>query len=126
MIQAARRANVGAGRSLNDPVEPIDAVRAMACKIGKMAVSSPKLAIGFEVRLVHPYMTASGLVCHNARVKWFQNSGREQFCPFKRQFRVLSDQSLGIQRLNCRFWWVFQLSAFNESQIAHTWLLSKS
>ena len=49
MIQAARRAKVGAGRSLNDPVEPIDAVRAMACKIGKMAVSSPKLAIRFEV-----------------------------------------------------------------------------
>ena len=49
MIQAARRANVGAGRSLNDPVESIDAVRAMACKIGKMAVSSPKLAIRFEV-----------------------------------------------------------------------------
>ena len=51
MIQAARRAKVGAGRSLNDPVEPIDAVRAMACKIGKMAVSSPKLAIGIGHRI---------------------------------------------------------------------------
>jgi hypothetical protein len=50
MIQEARRAKVGAGRSMNDPVEPIDAMRAMACKIGKMAVSSPKLAVGIGHR----------------------------------------------------------------------------
>ena len=51
MIQEARRAKVGAGRSLNDPVEPIGAERAMALKIGKMAVSSPKLAVGIGYRI---------------------------------------------------------------------------
>ncbi len=71
MIQAARRAKVGAGRSVNDPVESIDAVRAMACKIGQMAVSSPKLAIIFEVGPVPPRWWLCVGWPRDWLVKWF-------------------------------------------------------